>query len=76
MNAIDDCIYHKFSRSKHIFPILYVNDILLANDDICLLYEIRRFLSNKFDIKDLGDAFFCVSDTNTLRSLFGYFGLS
>ena len=34
MNVIDNYIYHKFSRIKHIFLVLYVSDILLANKDI------------------------------------------
>ena len=31
---VDDCIYHKFSGSKHIYLVLYVDDILLATNDI------------------------------------------
>jgi Reverse transcriptase (RNA-dependent DNA polymerase) len=29
-NLVDECIYHKFSGSKFIFLVLYVDDILLA----------------------------------------------
>ena len=58
MNAVEDCIYHKFSGSKHIFLVLYVDDILLASNDIGLLHETKRFLSNKFEMKDLGEASF------------------
>ena len=45
MNLADDCIYHKFSRSKYIFLVLYVDDILLATNDIGLLQETKRFIS-------------------------------
>ena len=55
---VDDCIYHKFSGSKHIYLVLYVDDILLATNDIGMLHETKRFLSKKFEIKDLGDASF------------------
>ena len=58
MNMIDDCIYHKFSGSKHIYLVLYVDDILLATNDIGMLHETKRFLSKKFEMKDLGDASF------------------
>ena len=58
MNAVDDCVYHKFSGSKHIFLVLYVDDILLASNDIGLLHETKTFLSKKFEMKDLGDASF------------------
>ena len=57
-NIVEKCIYHKFSGSKFIFLVLYVDDILLACNDIGLLHEIKRFLSSHFEIKDLGDASF------------------
>ena len=31
INLVEDCVYHKFSGSKFIFLILYVDDILLAS---------------------------------------------
>ena len=55
---VDDCIYHKFNGSKHIYLVLYVDDILLATNDIGLLHETKRFLSKKFEMKDFGDASF------------------
>ena len=58
MNIVDDCIDHKFSGSKHIFLVLYVDDILLAKNDIGLLHETKRFLAKKFEMKDVGDASF------------------
>ena len=58
MNMVDDYIYHKFSGSKHIYLVLYVDDILLATNDIGMLHETERFLSKKFEMKDLGDASF------------------
>ena len=58
MNLVDDCIYHKFSGSEYIFLVLYVDDILLATNDIGLLHETKRFLSKQFEMKDLGDVSF------------------
>ena len=58
MNLADYCIYHKFSGSKYIFLVLYVDYILLATNGIGLLHETKRFLSKKFEIKDLGDTSF------------------
>ncbi|KZV51821.1 hypothetical protein F511_11198 [Dorcoceras hygrometricum] len=57
-NLIDHCVYHKFSGSKHIFLILYVDDILLATNDIGLLHQIKNFLSRNFEMKDLSEASF------------------
>ena len=58
INMVDDSINHKFSRSKHIYLVLYVDDKLLATNDIGMLHETKRFLSKKFEMKDLGDASF------------------
>ncbi|KAL9268686.1 Retrovirus-related Pol polyprotein from transposon TNT 1-94-like protein, partial [Drosera capensis] len=58
MNVVDDCVYHKFSGSKFIFLVLYVDDILLATNDMCILHETKKFLSSNFEMKDLGKASF------------------
>ena len=58
MNLVDDCVYHKFSGSKYIFLVLYVDDILLVTNDIGMFHETKRFLSRNFEMKDLGDASF------------------
>ena len=55
---VDVCIYHKFSGSKHIYLVLYVDDILLTTNDIGMLHETKIFLSKKCEMKDLGDASF------------------
>ena len=57
-NKEDNCIYAKFKNGKFIFLILYVDDILLASSDVDLLQETKKFLSSKFDMKDLGEASF------------------
>ena len=58
MNMVDECVYHKFDGGKHIFLVLYVDDILLATNDIGLLHETKRSLSNNFKMVDLGEASF------------------
>ena len=57
-NVVDQCVYHKFKRSKLIFHVLYVDDILLASNNIDLLLESKSFLSKNFEMKDLGDTYF------------------
>lgn len=57
-NTVEDCVYHKFSGSKFIFLVLYVDDILLATNCKDLLHETKIFLSKHFEMKDLGEASF------------------
>ena len=53
---MDSYIYLKISGRKFIFIILYVDDILLASNDLGLLMDVKRMLSQNFDMKDLGEA--------------------
>jgi len=54
-NIVGWCIYLKVSGSKVIFLILYVDDILLATNDLGLLHETKKFLSSNFEMKDMGE---------------------
>ena len=51
-------VYYRFSGRKYIFLVLYVDDILLATNDIGMLHETKIFLSRNFEMKDLGEASF------------------
>ena len=44
--------------SKVIFLILYVDDILLASNDVRLLLETKNFLLKNFEMKDLSKTSF------------------
>ncbi|KAK1581876.1 hypothetical protein Q3G72_009867 [Acer saccharum] len=46
------------SGSNFIFLILYVDDILLASNNLGLLYDTKNFLSRSFAMTDLGEASF------------------
>ena len=59
-NIFDWCIYLKVSGSKFIYFIFYVDDILLATNDLSLLYEKKMFLSNNFEMKDMGEATYVI----------------
>ena len=55
-NILYQCINLKVSRSNFILLIMYVDDILLATNDLGLLSETKMFLSNNFEMKDMGEA--------------------
>lgn len=38
--------------------VLYVDDILLASNNIDLFHDTKKFLSKKFEMKGLGVAYF------------------
>jgi len=59
-NNIDQCIYPKVSGSKVIILVLYDDDILLATYDLALLRKTKMFLSNNFEMKDIGDTFYVI----------------
>jgi hypothetical protein len=48
------------SGSKVIFLVLNVDDILLASNDLGLLHETKQFLSQNFEMKDLGEASYVI----------------
>ena len=37
-----------------------MDDILLTSRDLCLLHEAKRFLSQQFDMKDMGEASYVI----------------
>ena len=57
-NVENNCVYAKFKNGKFIFLVLYMDNILLASSDVSLLLKTKKFLSSKFDMKDLGEASF------------------
>jgi hypothetical protein len=75
-NEEDNCIYVKFKNGKFVFLILYVDDILLSSSDIDLLLETKKFLSSKFDMKDLGEASFVLGIEIHRERSKGILGLS
>lgn len=55
-NQVDECVYMKSEGKEFIFLVLYVDDILLASSEVKLLKRTKTFLSQKCDMKDLGEA--------------------
>jgi Reverse transcriptase (RNA-dependent DNA polymerase) len=51
----EPCVYRKTSGSAIAFLILYVDDILLMENDIPLLQSAKSSLKKVFSMKDLGD---------------------
>ena len=52
----EPCVYKRRSENVVVFLILYVDDILLIGNDVGTLSSVKVWLSNQFDMKDLGEA--------------------
>ena len=55
-NEKESCIYKWANGAVVIFLILYVDDILLIENNIPALQKIKVWLSSQFSMKDLGEA--------------------
>jgi hypothetical protein len=43
-NHEDNCIYANCKNWKHVFLIMYVDDILLSSSDVSLLLQTKKLL--------------------------------
>ena len=53
--ASDPCIYYRKTEKDMMFIGVYVDDLILAARNEKQLKQVKENLSNKFDIKDLGE---------------------
>ena len=52
----DSCIYFRESSGSIIYPLLYVDDILIAYKSLSEIQKLKLVLSGEFEMKDLGSA--------------------
>ncbi|KAL0288390.1 UNVERIFIED_CONTAM: Retrovirus-related Pol polyprotein from transposon TNT 1-94 [Sesamum radiatum] len=55
-NDYDPCIYKTINGSSVAYLALYVDDILLIENDVQMLCDIEALLSTQFSMKDIGEA--------------------
>ena len=53
-SKVDHCIYSKEEGGHFIYVALYFDDMLLIGNNMDVIKEVKKQLSFKFDIKDLG----------------------
>ena len=49
-------VYKRIQGAKVVFLVLYVDDILLIENDVKVLSSVKGWLQKQFDMKDLGEA--------------------
>ncbi|KAJ6791386.1 Uncharacterized protein M6B38_244565 [Iris pallida] len=55
-NKYDKCLYSKNTNKSCVILCLYVDDILILGSSLELINNTKNYLSNQFDMKDLGEA--------------------
>ena len=55
-NVDEPCVYKYIKQTKVVFLVMYVDDILLIGNDIGLLSDVKKWLVEMFQMKDLGQA--------------------
>jgi hypothetical protein len=54
VNEADTCVYHRYGGGEGVILCLYVDDILIFRSSLKVIEEVKKFLSNNFEMKDLG----------------------
>jgi hypothetical protein len=55
VNGVDQCVYYRHGVGYKVILCLYVNGILIFGISIDVINEVKTFLCQSFEIKDLGD---------------------
>jgi hypothetical protein len=56
VNEVDKCVYYRYGGGEGVILCLYVDDILILGTSLDVIKETKDFLSNNFEMKDLGEA--------------------
>jgi hypothetical protein len=56
VNEADRCVYYRHGGGQKVILCLYVNDILIFGTSLDVINEVKIFLCQCFDMKDMGDA--------------------
>jgi hypothetical protein len=56
VNEADRCVYYRHGGGQEVILCLYVDDILIFRTSLDVINEVKTFLCQSFDMKDLGEA--------------------
>ena len=56
VNEFDKYVYYHYGRAEGVILCLYVDDILTFGTSLNVIKEVNEFLSQSFEMKDLGEA--------------------
>jgi hypothetical protein len=55
VNEVDSCVYYWYGGGQGVILCSYVDDILIFGSSLSVIEEVKKFLSNNFEMKDLGE---------------------
>jgi hypothetical protein len=55
VNEADQCVYYRHGGGQGVILCLYVDDILIFQTSLDVINEVKTFLCQSFDMKDLGE---------------------
>jgi hypothetical protein len=56
VNEADKCVYYRYGGGEGVILCLYVDNILIFRTSLNVIKKIKEFLSQNFEMKDLGEA--------------------
>jgi hypothetical protein len=56
VNEANRCVYYCHGGGQGVILCLYVDDILIFGTSLYVINEVKTFLCQWFDIKDMGEA--------------------
>jgi hypothetical protein len=51
----DKCVYYRYGGAEGVILCLYMDDILIFGTSLNVIKEVKEFLSQSFEMKDLGE---------------------
>jgi hypothetical protein len=55
VNKTDKCVYYHFGGGEGVILCLYIDDILIFGISLNVIKKVKEFLSQNFEMKDLGE---------------------
>lgn len=56
----DNCVYYRNKNGTIIIVAIYVDDLLILANNMTALHNLKAEISQRFDMKDLGEVHFCL----------------
>ena len=56
MNETDKCVHYRYGGVEGVILCLYVDDIMIFGTSLNVIKGVKDFLSQNFEMKDLGEA--------------------